>query len=96
MNEQVYKYNIEANSWTSIGEPRNFVGVHCGATIIEKRSDGHLALVFVGGAKDQIYYMDLTNYHDSGSIVWNYHFTAHSSTHTRLVSLSYHEHLEVL
>ena len=67
----------------------------CGATIIESKNNGHSTLIVVGNSNNVIQFVDLTNYHKTGSITWQSVTSAHNSRETRLVSLSSHEALEV-
>ena len=95
-NEKFYKYDISKNSWSSMGKPIYKAGNRCGATIIEKRGNGHQILLVVGNNKNQINWLDLTNYHNTGSISWKSSTSAHNSQDTRLLSLSSHEAIEVI
>ena len=91
----MYKYDIAADKWTDLGKPSKLIGRRCGATIIERRSSGHQILMWVGADNNVIQYTDLTDYHNSGTVSWITHTSAHSSYRTSLVALSSHEALEV-
>ncbi len=95
LNNLIYKYDITANIWTSFGGPGKKLGNRCGATIIERRSNGQLTLMWVGGNSNVIQYMDLTKYHNSGTVSWQSQTSSHKSFQTSLVALSSHEALEV-
>ncbi len=94
-NLQIYKYDITANTWTSFGGPGKWLGNACGGTIIERRSNGHLTLMWVGGNFNVIQYMDLSKYHKSGTVSWQSQTSSHKSWQTSLVALSSHEALKL-
>jgi hypothetical protein len=93
-NEKMYRYDISKDDWNSFGNPKSTPGDRCGATIIEKRGTGHLMLLLVGNNKNTINYLDLTDYHKTGSKNWKSMTSSHSSLGSKLISLSSHEAIE--
>ena len=91
MNRNVLTYDVYDDTWKStwVGTMQDY----CGISIVHRKRDNHKMLMVIG--KMIVYYYDLTDEKVKGYTRWSSLTPKHSSTGTRVISLSPTESIEV-